>query len=253
MNYIGTWTLFKRETNRFLKVYLQTILSPVVSNLLFLTVFGLSLNRANTTVMGVPYLQFLIPGLIAMGLSNNAFQNPASSIMISKYQGLIGNLMTIPLKRGSMLAAFIASAVIRGFIVGTVTWLTSLLFVQMPYTSIPVIFIASLLFAMLFGFLGFIIGVWAKEFDNVAFVQNFVLMPLTFLGGVFYPITSLPPLFQTISSFNPIVYMIDPLRYGFVGVSTFPVITSLLITSVMVVVTGVISYWIIKTGWRLQS
>ncbi len=253
MNHYGTWTLFKRETRRFLKVYLQTILSPVISNLLFLTIFGLSLNRANQTVAGINYLEFLIPGLIALGLSNNAFQNPSSSLIISKYLGLINNLLTIPISRINILIAFISSAVVRGFIVGAATWLTAVFFVDLPYTSVSIIFIASLLISLFFGFLGFIIGVWAKEFDNVAFIQNFILTPLVFLGGVFYPITTLPEPFRTVSSFNPIVYMVDLLRYGFVGVNLYPIWLSLLVVSIMVAIPAVISYLIMKFGWRLQT
>jgi len=253
MNYYGIWTLFKRETNRFLKVYMQTVLSPVISNLLFLTVFGLSLHRSTAQVEGVSYLQFLVPGLIIMGISNNAFQNTSSSIIISKYRGLIQNLMMIPLKKGSILVAFIASAVARGSIVGIATWVSTLFFVDLPYTSVPVIIGSSILVALLFGFMGFITGIWAKEFDNIAFIQNFIITPMVFLGGVFYPLAILPEPFRTISFFNPIVYMVDLIRYGFIGVSHFPLYVGFSIVLGLLVITGGISYWIIKTGWKLQT
>lgn len=253
MNYYGIWTLFKRETNRFLKVYLQTILSPVVSNLLFLMIFGLSLNRANDAIEGLPYLVFLAPGLIALGYSNNAFQNPSSSLIISKYLGIINNLLTIPLKRGSILFAFIASAIFRGLLVGAVTWLTTIFFVDLLYHSVGMIVLSSLLMTSFFAFIGFIAGVWAKEFDNIAFIQNFVLTPLIFLGGVFYPLNTLPERWQTISNFNPIVYFIDLIRYGFVGVNFYPLWLSITVCSSIIAVCWIISYVIIRRGWRLQN
>lgn len=252
-NAYGTWTLFKRESRRFLKVYLQTIFAPVVSNLLFLTVFGLSISRSTETIQGLPYLEFIVPGLIMMGIINNTYQNPSSSIIIMKYQGIIYDLLTIPLKKWEIFISFIGSAVLRGFIVGGVTYLTATFFVDMAYHSIPMIFLTALLVSLFFGFLGMIVGIWAREFDQQAFIQNFILMPLIFLGGVFYPITSLPEKFQIISQFNPIVYMIDLLRYSFTGVHEFPISISLTILSAGVVLLGTIAYTILAKGWRLQN
>jgi ABC-2 type transport system permease protein len=236
-----------------MKVYLQTILSPVLSNLLYLAIFGLSLKRTVELGGGMTYMQFLIPGLIIMGIINNAFQNPSSSIVIMKYQGLISDLMSIPLKRSEIMLAIISSAVLRGFIVGAATLATGLIFVSFTNFNIFVILTASLLVALFFSFLGMIVGIWAEDFDKVAFILNFILMPLIFLGGVFYPITSLPSLFKTLSSFNPIVYMIDMLRYGFTGVNEFPVILSFLIVSVSVFILGLISYLMLKKGYHLQN
>jgi ABC-2 type transport system permease protein len=253
MNYYGIWTLFKRETNRFLKVYSQTVLAPVVSNLLFLTVFGLSLNRANPGFEGVSYLAFLVPGLVMSGIANNAFQNPSSSLIISKYTGVLPILMTIPLKRGAVLFAFIVSAVLRGMLVGFVTYLSAVFFVEMNYHSVIMIFVSGFLIALFFSFFGFIAGVWAKEFDNIAFITNFILTPMTFLGGVFYPISSLPETFQLISAFNPIVYMVDLMRYGFVGIGGYPLWMSLAVLIAFNLVSGTCAYLIIKSGWRLQN
>ncbi|MEK7673064.1 MAG: ABC transporter permease [Patescibacteria group bacterium] len=253
-NRLGTWTLFKRENKRFMKVWLQTIFAPVVSNLLFLTVFGLSLHRNSGDVLeGVSNLQFIVPGLIIMGLINNAYQNPSSSIIIMKFQQLIQDLMIIPLKKIEIFIAFIGSAVLRAFIVGGVTYLTSLFFVDFPYHSVSLILLTSLLVSLFFSFLGMILGIWADVFDKQAFVQNFVLMPLIFLGGVFYPITSLPGIFQKISQANPIVYMIDLLRYGFTGVHEFSITLSLTILTAGVLILGTTNYLILRSGWKLHS
>ncbi len=252
-NPIGTFTLFQRESRRFLKVYLQTIFSPVIGNLLYLAIFTLSLNRAIPNVEGISYLQFLVPGLIIMGIVNNCFQNSSSSIIISKYQGIISDLLIIPLKKYEILIAYITSSMLRGIIVGIVTLITASFFVTLPYHSIPIVLFSTIVVSAYFSFLGLIIGIWAKGFDNVAFIQTFILTPMIFLGGVFYPIQNLPSIFRTISSFNPIVYMIDLLRYGFTGVNAFPVLQSIAINMIGLIIFAAISYKILKSGWHLQS
>ncbi len=254
LNTLGTWTFFKRETRRFLKVYMQTILSPVVSNLLFMAIFGLSLHRAIPNVEGVTYLTFLIPGLVMMGIINNAFQNPSSSMIIAKYQGIITDLLTIPLKRGEILFAMVASAVFRGLLVGLVTFLTTAIFAQnIPFAAPLWIFVSAILVSLFFSFLGVIIGIWANEFDQVAFILNFIMTPLIFLGGVFYPIQTLPAFAQTISQFNPMVYMIDLMRYGFTGLQTYPVLQSFAVVGGLTLITGIAAYLLMRSGWRLQT
>lgn len=252
-NTYGTWTLFKRETMRFSKVYLQTVLAPVLNNLLYFAIFGISLHRAIPNIQGVNYLEFLVPGLIIMGIINNAYQNPSSSLIIMKYQQLISDLLIIPLKTIEILIAFIGSALLRGLIVGGMTYLTAIFFVDFHYTSIISIIGGSILVSLFFGFFGFLIGLWANEFDRQAFIQNFILMPLIFLGGVFYPISSLPENLQTISTFNPIFHMINLLRYGFTGVTEFPITTSLIILISGCIFLFTLNYFLLQKGWRLKN
>lgn len=252
-NIFGTWTLFQRESRRFLKVWLQTIVSPVISNLLFLTIFGLSLSKAAQVFEGLPYLTFIAPGLILMGIINNTFQNPSSSIMIMKYQGIINDLLTVPLKKSELLLAFTASAVLRGLLVGLITFLTTTFFVDFPFTSIFFIFFSTFAISVLFAFLGIIVGIWAYDFDQFAFIQNFLLMPLIFLGGIFYPVSTLSGIFAKISGLNPIVYMIDALRYGFTGIHEFPLLLDFTVTSVLTLIAGLCAYLILKSGWKLQT
>ncbi|PIR54690.1 hypothetical protein COU74_05390 [Candidatus Peregrinibacteria bacterium CG10_big_fil_rev_8_21_14_0_10_36_19] len=252
-NPIGTWTLFKRETNRFMKVYMQTIIAPVISNLLFLTVFGLSLSRGSEMIHGLSYLQFIVPGLVMMGMTNNAYQNPSSSIIITKYQGRIDELMTIPLTPGEILTGFIASATLRGFIVGIATLIPAAFFVDVTPFSLPITLLSALLLNLCFSFLGFVVGVWADEFDKTAFLQNFILMPLTFLGGVFYSTSSLPSPFSYISNFNPIVYMVNTLRYGFTGYAEYSITLSFALISGITLALGIASYVIIRSGWKLKN
>ncbi len=232
---------------------MQTIFAPVVSNLLYFAVFGLSLRKAIPTVDGVSYLAFLIPGLIVLGMINNAFQNPSSSMIIMKFQGLIDDIMTIPLKRIELLIAFISSAVLRASIIGVMTYFTAIFFVDFSYTSIPIIIIATTLISLFFAFLGLLTGIWASEFERIAFLQNFVMMPMIFLGGVFYPVSDLPPLFLKISLFNPIVHMINLVRYGFTGIIEIPIFTSFAVLGSMTLVIGLITYFVLRSGWRLQN
>jgi len=232
---------------------MQTIFAPVINNLLYFAVFGFSLHRAIPDIQGITYLQFMVPGLIIMGLVNNAYQNPSSSIILMKYQGLISDLMSIPLKSYEIFIAFISAAVIRSFIVGGVTLLTALFFVSFPYTSITVILVASMLVALFFSFLGLFVGIWAKEFDNQAFIQTFVIMPLTFLGGVFYPVGSLPGVIGTAAKFDPIVHMINLLRYGFTGIQEISIWLSLGILGGMTLFMGIISFIALRRGWKLQN
>lgn len=252
-NPIGTLTLFKRETKRFVKVYMQTIFAPVISNLLFLTIFGLSLNKAAISIEGVSYLEFIVPGLVIMGIINNAYQNPSSSIMIMKYQGLITDLLIIPLKKYEILIAMISSAVLRGLIVGAVTLAPASFFIDLTFYSVPLILLISILVALFFGLLGLLVGIWADEFDKTAFIQNFVMMPMIFLGGVFYPISTLPPFFQKLSSFNPIVYMVNLLRYGFTGINEFSLLVSFSVLGGGIILLTIVNYLILRSGWKLQT
>lgn len=248
----GTWTFFKRESKRFMRVYMQTILAPVISNLLYLAIFGISIQR-NVNIQGLSYLQFLVPGLIIMGIINNTYQNSSSSLTIMKYMGLITDLSSLPLKRWEILLAMTASSVVRGFIVGVMTLITAVFFVSFNFYSIISILTASLLVAMFFSFAGIIVGIWADEFDQQAFIANFLLMPLIFLGGIFYPITQLPEFFQKISQLNPLVYMIDLLRYGFTGVHEFSLMIDLSSLTGLTLIAGLVSYFMLCSGYKIQT
>ena len=232
---------------------MQTIIAPVVSNLLYFAVFGLSLRKAIPSIEGVSYLAFLAPGLIVLGMVNNAFQNPSSSIIIMKFQGLIDDLMTIPLKRIELLIAFVGSAVLRAMLIGFMTYLTAIYFVDFSYASISIIILSTILISFFFSFLGLFVGIWANEFERIDFLQNFVMLPLIFLGGVFYPISDLPPLFLKISMFNPVVHMINLVRYGFTGISEVSLITSFAVLGSFTLVMGLATYIALRKGWKLQT
>lgn len=236
-----------------MKVWMQTLAAPVISNLLYFAVFGISFHGLVAEVQGVSYLAFLVPGLIMMGVINNAYQNPSSSLIIQKFQDLIQSLLSLPFSKLEIMLAYISSAVMRAVLIGLMTYLTALPFVDFSYTSVFHILAAIILVSLFFSFLGMIVGIWANEFEKLAFIQNFIIMPLIFFGGVFYPITKLPETFQLISFFNPIMHMINLLRYGLTGIMEFPVISSFLILLASTAILGAINYLLLRSGWKLQN
>lgn len=252
-NFYGAYTLFKKEVNRFRKVWLQTLLAPLISNLLYLTIFGLSLSRAMPEAGGVSYLQFLVPGLIAMGMMNNAFQNGSSSLIIAKYNETIIDLLKVPISTLGIQYAYAFASVIRGTLVGSVTLIATMFFVDVPFENIPMIIAAVLALNLLFGFLGILVGIWATEFDKVAAVQTFGLTPLIYLGGVFYSISVLPEKFQTLTNLNPFAYLIDILRAGFIGQSYYPLAYSWMFVIVTLLILHTLVYYAIKTGYKIKA
>jgi ABC-2 type transport system permease protein len=257
VNWLGLQTLLEKEVRRFLKVSFQTIVAPVISTLLFLLVFMQALG-GRADVGGVPYVEFLAPGLVMMAILTNAFANSSSSIIIGKVQGSIVDVLMPPLSASELTVAFVIGAAARGLLVGAVTAATSALF--MAGSSSPmqiehpfaIIFFATLA-SMMFGFLGIIGGVWADKFDQLAAVTNFVITPLTFLSGTFYAIRALPEPFLTFSHFNPVFYLIDGFRYGFTGAAEAPLWLGAAVSLGITAALGAWSYLLLKSGYKLKS
>ena len=217
INWLGLWTLYKKEVRRFLKVYTQTVAAPVATTLLYMTVFAVAIGSRRGDVNGIPFIEFLAPGLILMGLLNNAFANSGSSILVSKVQGNAVDFLMPPLSALELSIGFIAGAMTRGIMVAVVTAVTLIPFMNiMPQHWWAVLYFGISASAML-GMVGVIGGLWAEKFDHMAAVTTFVITPLTFLSGTFYSVTALPEPIATISHFNPFFYMIDGFRYGFTG------------------------------------
>lgn len=221
-------TLFRREIARFLKVIVQTIITPFVSSFLYLLIFGVSLGSAMPSHQGVSYLAFLIPGLMMMGLMNNAFQNSSSSIVSSKFSGDLEDLRVAPVSNQEIIWAMGLGALVRGFLVSVITFTVGSLFCW--YQQGAILEIAHPLFTvyfivmggMIFGLLGISVAFWATSFDQLSAFSAFILLPLTYLGGVFLSIENLHPIWQMISRLNPLLYLINGLRYGVIGVSDVP-------------------------------
>lgn len=257
VNWLGLETLFVKEVRRFLKVSFQTIFAPLISTLLFLLVFIQAMG-GRAAVGGVPYVEFLAPGLIMMAILTNAFANSSSSIIIGKVQGSIVDVLMPPLSASELLVAFTAGAACRGVLVAIVTAATSAAFMAMAGTPMHfanfwAIFYFSAAAALMFGLLGVIGGIWADKFDQLAAFTNFVITPLTFLSGTFYAITSLPEPFLSVSHFNPVFYLIDGFRYGFTGAAEAPVLLGAAISLAINAALAVLCYRLLKSGYKLKS
>jgi ABC-2 type transport system permease protein len=246
-------TLWRREVNRFMKIKKQTIGAPLLETFLYISVFGAALGSRIDKLHGIDYVVFVIPGLIMMAWSTNAFANNSSSILQQKFQGAIQDQLSSPASPLELLLAFSLGGFMRGLIVALLTFLAASVLVDLPVDHLLVLIPALFLVGFFFSQLGVLIGVRAEQFDDVAFAQTFVLQPLIFLGGVFYSATLLPEPFQTLTHFNPIFYMINLVRYGFVGFSEVSVALSLLALSAATAVLFAINLRLFSKGYRLRA
>lgn len=249
----GFATLYYKETLRFYKVIFQTIVAPIITTLLYLLVFSYALDRHVTVFEGIGYTTFLVPGLIMMALIQNSFANSSSSLIQSKVTGNIVFVLLAPLSHLEFFLAFVLAAVTRGLVVGLGVWVCAALFVDIPVHSIPLIVAFAVLGSAVLGTLGILAGIWAEKFDQLAGFQNFVIMPLSFLSGVFYSITALPGAWQDLSRLNPFFYMIDGFRYGFLGQSDTHPMISLAVVLVAFLLLSVLALQLIRRGARLRN
>jgi ABC-2 type transport system permease protein len=255
INWLGIRTLYVKEVRRFFKVQMQTVWAPAITTLMFLAIFSLALGRAKGEVLGLPYATFLAPGLIIMGMVQNAFQNSLSSIIIAKVQGTIVDVLMPPLSHGELLFCYVAGAVTRAWAVGVAIWLAMLLWpgVDVSIANPLQVLLFGTLGALLLGLLGVLTGIWADKFDHGSAVTNFLVQPLTLLSGTFYAIEALPPVVQTISRANPFFYMIDGFRAGFIGIAEAPVWLGALIVGGLSLILWAVCYQLLKSGWKLRA
>ena len=253
VNWIGLWTLYQREVYRFLKVYTQTIAAPVVTTLLFYAVFALALGGVVRMAGSVPFLVFLGPGLIVMAMAQNAFANTSSSMVISKVQGNIVDVLMPPLSPLEMAVAYVGGGVTRGMFVGVVTGVAIWIFVPLGIHSPGYILFHGLMASMMLAQLGMIGGIWSEKFDHIAAFTNFVVTPLTFLSGTFYSVDRLPPTFWWLAHFNPFFYMIDGFRYGFIGQSDGTLAIGVAVMLGINAALGVLLLRMLSTGYKLKA
>lgn len=251
--WVGPWTLLKKELLRFWRVSFQTVAAPVITALLYLLIFSHVLDKHVQVYDGVAYTEFLIPGLIMMSVLQNAFANSSSSLIQSKVMGNIVFVLLTPLTHLQFFMAFLIAAIIRGLVVGLCIYLVAMWFVDLTVANPWMIIAFGLLGSALLGTFGIIAGIWADRFDQMAAFQNFIIMPLSFLSGVFYSIHSLPPFWQQVSHLNPFFYMIDGFRYGFFGKGDVSPLLSLLIVGASFVVLALITLKMLKSGYKLRS
>jgi ABC-2 type transport system permease protein len=253
MNARGFYTLFWKELLRFYKVMLQTVIAPVITTLLYLLVFSHALGRHVVVYGQIEYTAFLIPGLVMMTIIQNAFANTSSSLIQSKVAGNIVFMLLAPLSYLELYLAFVCAAMVRGLTVGLGVYLCALPFVSLPLHSVTAVILFALVGSALLATLGMIAGIWAEKFDQLAGFQNFVVMPLIFLSGVFYSIHSLPEIWQVASRFNPFFYMIDGFRYGFFGVSDIDPRISIAAVAIFLAILIVFTVGLLRRGYRLRN
>jgi ABC-2 type transport system permease protein len=246
-------TLWRREVSRFMKIKKQTLGAPLLETFLYISVFGAALGSRIDKLHGIDYVVFVIPGLIMMAWSINAFANNSSSILQQKFQGAIQDQLSSPASPLELLLAFSLGGFMRGLLVALLTFLAASLLVDLPVDHVLVLIPSLFLVGFFFSQLGVLIGVRAEQFDDVAFAQTFVLQPLIFLGGVFYSATLLPEPFQTLTHFNPIFYMINLVRYGFVGFTEVSIALSLLALTAATAALFLANLRLFSKGYRLRA
>ena len=248
----GFRTLVYKETLRFYKVATQTVAAPILTAMLYLLIFGHVLEGRVTVYQDVNYTSFLIPGLVMMSVLQNSFANSSSSLIQSKITGNLVFVLLTPLSHWEIFSAYVIAAMVRGIVVGLGVFLVTTWFAHLSFAAPLWIIVFALLGAAILGTMGLIAGVWAEKFDQLAAFQNFLIVPLTFLAGVFYSIHSLPPVWQAVSHLNPFFYMIDGFRYGFFGQSDVNPLVSLAIVAAFLAVLSFLAIRLLRSGYRLR-
>ena len=252
INWIGAWTLYKKEVLRFLNVWIQTIFSPLVSALLFLLVLSLAIGNERGDVLGVSFINFLAPGLIAMQVIQQSFSHSSSSFMIGKIQGNIVDILYAPLSAGEVTLAITLAAVTRSSMIAFISICIFHLIIDFEIKNYFILILYTFLSSFILGALGIIAGLWAEKFDHMATVTNFIIVPLSFLSGTFYTIDKLPGYLQTISKGNPFFYMIDGFRYSFIGQSDGSLTIGLIYLPVLSLIIFMTAYILYKKGYKIK-
>lgn len=253
VNWLGMWTLFMKEIRRFIKVYSQTVLAPVITTLLFLAVFALSLEHRPLAEHSVSFLEFLAPGLIMMAMVQNAFANTSSSLAISKIQGNIVDLLMAPLSPFEQLTAYVAGGVVRGLFVGLAVGTAMIPFVSFHIALPGLVLYHAVMGSLMLSLLGLMGGIWAEKFDHLAAVTNFIITPLSFLSGTFYSIEKLPAAVRSVALFNPFFYMIDGFRAGFIGHADGSIAIGIAMTCVTNLLLILVAWRMLATGYKLRA
>ena len=253
INWVGAWTLYQKETLRFLIVWVQTIFSPLISSLLFLLVLSLAIGTGRGEMLGVPFISFLAPGLIAMQVIQQSFSHSSSSFMIGKIQGNIVDVLYAPLSAAEVTIAVSLAATTRSFMIAAASILIFYLIIDIQIKHFFTLIIFIFLSSFILGNIGTIAGLWAEKFDHMASVTNFVIVPLSFLSGTFYTIDKLPDFLQIISKANPFFYMIDGFRYCFIGTSDGSIFIGITYLTILSLLSWFTAYFLYKKGYKIKS
>ncbi|EAR51496.1 ABC transporter, permease protein [Oceanicola granulosus HTCC2516] len=253
INWLGTWTLLRREVMRFMNVWSQTIMAPLINAGLLLLIFTIAIGPQRGEVMGVPFTVFIAPGIMTMTVIQNAFANTSSSITSAKVQGNIVDTLMPPLSAAEIAFGYVAGAVARGLLVAVVIGLGVWLFLGIVPVNLGWVLVFTLLGGAFMGALGLIAGIYAQKFDQLAAITNFLVTPLAFLSGTFYSIEALPGFMQALSHLNPMFYMIDGVRRGMIGVSDSSPWLGLVVCAIAAVGVNLLVWWWLRRGYRLKA
>jgi ABC-2 type transport system permease protein len=250
---IGYWTMVRKEIVRIIRIWSQTLLPPVVTTTLYFVVFGGFIGSQLAARDGFSYMQFILPGLVMMAMITSSYMNTVSTFYFAKWQRTIDEVLVSPMPDWAVMLGFVSGGVIRGALVGVLVMIAGLFFTHIAVHSLLAILAAGLLTSVLFALAGLVNGFFAKSFDGISIVPTFVLTPLTYLGGIFYSVDQLPPLWRDVSLFNPILYMVNAFRYGFLGVSDVPVAFAFGVLCVLAAVFFAIALWMFRRGKGLKN
>jgi ABC-2 type transport system permease protein len=251
--WIAYKTIVIKEILRFTRIWVQTIFPPVITTSLYLLIFGGLMGERIGDMQGVDYLHFIIPGIILMTVIQNSYANTVSSFFLAKFNNSIEELLISPVSYWVILLGYISGGIVRGFVVGLGVFIAVSFFVELQIYNIWIVLMTFLLTAILFSLAGFINAVFAKSFDDISIVPTFILMPMIYLGGMFYSIEILPEFWQTLSKFNPIYYMVDSFRMGFLGSSTTDLLVSMLVLITMIMMLAIVAFYLLKKGVNIKT
>ena len=253
INWVGAYTLYLKETLRFLSVFGQTIIGPIVTSILFLSVISLAIGSDRPNVLGVPFIEFLAPGLIAMQIIQQAFSHSSSSLLMGKVMGNIVDLVGAPLSAGEVSLSIIFAAVTRALFISIISIVIFSIMIEIEIKNYLIFFIYLFLSSFIMGAAGFIAGLWADKFDHMATATNFIIVPLSFLSGTFYSVERLPDLLNTLSHYNPFFHMIDGFRYAFINNMDGSLKFGLIYLSLFSIIIWFIAYLLYKKGYKIKS
>ena len=253
INWVGAWTLYQKEVLRFIIVWAQTLFSPLISSLLFLLVLSLAIGTERGMVLGVPFIIFLAPGLIAMQVIQQSFSHSSSSFMIGKIQGNIVDLLYAPLSATEVTISVSLAAVTRSFMIAAISIIVFYFIIDIQIKHFFTLILFTFLSSFILGNIGIIAGLWAEKFDHMASATNFVIVPLSFLSGTFYTIDRLPSFLQTMSKVNPFFYMIDGIRYSFIGNADSSIKIGIIYLLILSFLSWLATYILFKKGYKIKS
>ncbi|RZV44008.1 MAG: multidrug ABC transporter permease [Acidimicrobiales bacterium] len=252
VNWLGLWTLYKKEVMRFMRVGPQTLLAPVVSNVLYMTVFVFAFAE-NSSGGSAEFIRFLAPGLVMLGILNNSAANASSSIMTGKLMGSIVDVLMPPLSYAELAIGYIGGAITRGIVVALATIIALSFFTPLIPVHLWAVLYFGLSAAAAMSMIGVLSGIWAEKFDQLAVVNQFIILPMSFLSGTFYHISSLPDIWQKISYANPLFYFIDGFRFGFLGEADSNITIGIVMAAIINIILFIICLKVLKSGWRLKA